>query len=505
MNIAQAKEQIINAMSAYLKKDEFGEYRVPVERQRPVFMIGPPGVGKTAIMEQVAAELGVGLVSYSMTHHTRQSALGLPYITDQDFGGKGYRATEYTMSEIIATIYDLMRRTGHREGILFLDEINCVSETLAPCMLQFLQFKIFGQHRVPPGWIVVTAGNPPEYNKSVRDFDIVTWDRLKRVDVEPDYEVWRAYALLKGVHPSVTSYLAARRKDFYKVESGAAGKRFVTPRGWDDLSEMIRLYEEMNLTVDAKLVGQYLQDERTARDFSIYYDLFRKYRGDYQIDSILAGAPSEAIILRAENAALDERLALLGLMLDAVSMGARQVREREDVLDELMASIKRLNGELNAGIEPAKALEAESLSRRQGLEAGREARSVSPAAARVLRRTIEGLDSLIPATLAAPSFEATKGGWRLFFDGQLESLKGEVAGSLKSLANVFSFCERAFGEGDEILILVAELTVNYHTARLIGRHGCEAYARHASELKFHERQKDLSDRVAKIDWDLWKF
>ena len=178
MNIAEAKEQIKDAMTAYFTKDEFGAYRIPVEKQRPIFMIGPPGVGKTAVMEQVAAELGVGLVSYSMTHHTRQSALGLPYITTREFGGEKYQVSEYTMSEIIGSVYRLMEETGVREGILFLDEINCVSETLAPCMLQFLQYKVFGQHRVPAGWIVVTAGNPPEYNKSVREFDIVTWDRL---------------------------------------------------------------------------------------------------------------------------------------------------------------------------------------------------------------------------------------------------------------------------------------------------------------------------------------
>ena len=85
MNIAQAKQQIKSAMTAYFSKDEFGGYRIPIEKQRPVFMIGPPGIGKTAIMEQIAAELGVGLVSYSMTHHTRQSALGLPYITEKEY------------------------------------------------------------------------------------------------------------------------------------------------------------------------------------------------------------------------------------------------------------------------------------------------------------------------------------------------------------------------------------------------------------------------------------
>lgn len=80
MNIKQAKEQIQNAITAYFTKDDFGNYILPVERQRPIFLMGPPGIGKTAIMEQIASEMGVGLVSYSMTHHTRQSALGLPFI-----------------------------------------------------------------------------------------------------------------------------------------------------------------------------------------------------------------------------------------------------------------------------------------------------------------------------------------------------------------------------------------------------------------------------------------
>lgn len=136
-------------------------------------------------MEQIAQDLDVGFVSYSMTHHTRQSALGLPFIAKKTYDGVEYDVSEYTMSEIIAAVYDAMEATGKREGILFLDEINCVSETLTPAMLQFLQYKIFGRHRVPDGWIVVTAGNPPEYNRTAHDFDIATWDRLKRIDVSP--------------------------------------------------------------------------------------------------------------------------------------------------------------------------------------------------------------------------------------------------------------------------------------------------------------------------------
>ena len=211
MNIRQAKEEIKHTIGAYLKKDETGAYKIPVRRQRPLLLIGPPGVGKTQIMEQIARECEIGLVSYTITHHTRQSAVGLPFIEKKVYSGKEYSVTEYTMSEIIASIYDKMEETGLKEGILFIDEINCVSETLAPTMLQFLQCKMFGNQKIPEGWIIVAAGNPPEYNKSVRDFDVVTLDRIKKIDVDVNYDVWKEYAYQADIHPAVLAYLEIRR------------------------------------------------------------------------------------------------------------------------------------------------------------------------------------------------------------------------------------------------------------------------------------------------------
>ena len=140
MNIAQAKQHVKDTVEAYLAKDDEGMYCIDPSKQRPVFLLGAPGIGKTAIMSQIAQELGIGLVSYSMTHHTRQSALGLPLIVHHNYEGTEYDASEYTMSEIVASVYDYMEQTGVSRGVLFLDDINCVSETLYPSMLQFLQF-----------------------------------------------------------------------------------------------------------------------------------------------------------------------------------------------------------------------------------------------------------------------------------------------------------------------------------------------------------------------------
>ena len=501
MNIKQAKQQIEYAVKAYLTKDEFGEPAIPVERQRPIFLLGAPGIGKTAIMEQIAQELGVALVSYSMTHHTRQSALGLPFIVQKQYGGETYDVSEYTMSEIIASVHACMAASGVKEGILFLDEINCVSETLAPSMLQFLQFKTFGRHRVPQGWVVVTAGNPPEYNNSVREFDIVTWDRLKRIDVEPDYDAWKEYALSRRVHPAVTSYLEIRKGDFYRIESTVDGKRFVTARGWVDLSDMIKLYEQNGFPVDETLIQQYLQNPQVAKGFAVYYDLFNKYRSDYQVEAILAGEATPAVKDRARQARFDERLSLLSLLTDAAGEGMRKTlradRALTDVMTRLRAGKARFAAANGAAAKALLEEQAEAVRREMALR--RQANALSPEDAQARRQAAALLETF---ARELPEHAEDAFGWlgerfaaeSVALSARAEAVKGQ-------LENLFGFCEEVFPEGQELLILVTEFSVNPESARFIGKYGCEAYFRHNRALMFYERRRELSREIAELKLD----
>lgn len=500
MNIKEAKEQIKNAMKVYFSKDDFGNYSIPMEKQRPVFLMGAPGIGKTAVMEQIAQELGVGLVSYSMTHHTRQSALGLPFIVRKTYDGKEYDVSEYTMSEIISSVYDIMEETGLKEGILFLDEINCVSETLAPAMLQFLQFKTFGRHSVPKGWIVVTAGNPPEYNKSVREFDIVTWDRIKRIDVEPDFNAWKEFAYKKGIHPSIMTYLEIKKQDFYKVETTVDGKSFVTARGWDDLSQMITLYEKNQITVDEKLICQYLQHQKIAKNFSIYYDLFNKYRSDYQIDKILDGVFSEEIKNRAKNAKFDERLSLIGLITDAVTSYIKDTIENDETISgifEILKSIKSEASFSNKGI--SELLERHIYNQQDVLEKGKKASSISYEKQRVLLRIISVLEKEKLSISDSDDKETAFNKLKSSFAYMISSAKAQSEISGKKLSNAFKFLEDVFSEGQEILIFVTELTISYYGAKFISKYGCEEYYRHNKELLFYERQQEIIAELENYD------
>lgn len=504
MNIKQAKEYIKNTVKLYLKKDEFGEYRIPAVRQRPVFLLGAPGIGKTAVMEQIAQEMGIALVSYSMTHHTRQSALGLPYIAQKTYESVLYSVSEYTMSEIIASVYNTMEAGGLREGILFLDEINCVSETLAPAMLQFLQHKTFGRHRVPEGWVIVTAGNPPEYNRSVREFDVATLDRLKVMEVEPDYQVWKEYASQRRIHNAVVSYLDLKKDHFYRIETTAKGRSYVTARGWEDLSEILVLHEEEGMPVDGTLISQYLRNDRVAEEFCAYYELYRRYKKEYHISDILKGDFGGAV-RKAGEAAFDERISLLGMLLDAVQGDMKEVMEQAASLTDLKEMLKDIGNlaekEECSGAQILARLEAFSQGRKKLLQSLQSAGALSEADRRKYKSVIKFLQDAyreLQVQGAARAGEAY-GFLKKRYQAEVAEMKCRTEKVQARLRALFSFAEEAFGQGNELLVLLTELTVNSASSRFIALFGSPEYARLSEDMMLARRRDNIQERIAALD------
>ena len=515
MNIRQAKEYIKNSVNIYLKKDEFGEYCIPIVRQRPIFLLGAPGIGKTAIMEQIAQEMGIALVSYSMTHHTRQSALGLPFIAHKSYGGQEYDISEYTMSEIIAAIYETMEESGFREGILFLDEINCVSETLAPAMLQFLQYKIFGRHQVPEGWVIVTAGNPPEYNKSVREFDVVTMDRLKVMEVEADYRTWKEYALERHLHSAVLNFLDLKKEYFYHMEITGKGRSYVTARGWEDLSEILYHYEEESLKADETLVSQYIRNEKIVREFTAYYDLYQKYRKDYQIQEILEGRPPVQAIARAKQAPFDERLSLVGMLLDRVLADMQEVMEQAAYLTDTRALLLAVKNMAAGDVWPEQVtafMEQLEEKKRSQMFALDRAGALSKEERRKHKRVLQFLEQARKAVMAGESGTAREyacygekgGGEKAFalvknqYESAVSAMKKETERVQGELHQLFDFAQESFGEGNEMLILVTELTVSSAGAGFIAAFGSSDYQRFSQELMLSERQDQIQGKIAEL-------
>ncbi|MBE6910014.1 MAG: AAA family ATPase [Ruminococcaceae bacterium] len=487
MNIKEAKIEIANTLKAYLARDEYGNYLIPSIRQRPVLLMGPPGIGKTQIMEQIARENGVGLVSYTITHHTRQSAVGLPFIETRTFAGKEYRVTEYTMSEILASVHQLMERTGLHEGILFLDEINCVSETLSPMLLQFLQCKTFGNQALPEGWLIVAAGNPPEYNKSVRDFDVVTLDRVRRMDVAEDFAVWKEYAQQKGLHGAVISYLDIKKDCFYRMETTADGLQFATARGWEDLSELLYAYESLGLQVDRTVVGEYIQLPRIAKDFANYLQLYYKYQKTYHVDDILNGSWQKITASEFRAAPFDEKISVMGLLLSRLGEASRALRRQDAVTEYLHEALTAFKSRVSS--EPPQAVLTDLIEKQQdALRVAKEAGHLDPETRQLRQRTLTALEPYLVAlrdggvTDGETAMETVRSRF-----GEIVTAQETAAAETGSLFdNSFAFLETAAGEGQELVLFVTELTAGYDTSWFLETYGCEAYFRYNKELLFDE-------------------
>ncbi|MDO4188756.1 MAG: AAA family ATPase [Lachnospiraceae bacterium] len=505
MNIKEAKLYIEDSIKMYLKKDEDGEYRIPIERQRPIFLLGAPGIGKTAIMEQIAADLNIAIVSYSMTHHTRQSALGLPFIAHKEFDGVEYDVSEYTMSEIIASIYDVMRNSDIREGILFLDEINCVSETLAPSMLQFLQYKVFGRHKVPEGWVIVTAGNPPEYNKSVRDFDVVTLDRMKIMEVEADYSTWKEYAKAKELHPAIISFLDINKDYFYSVETTVKGKNYITARGWEDLSEMIKLYEESGLSVKQTLIEQYLRNDKVVREFSAYYDIYKKYQSIYNVNEILSGTINDSIYGKAKSAPLDERMSVMSMLINEVCHRIKENIFYSDVLRDCLVPLKAIKNDSEENNDVSVIVDKLikiTDARRESLLKLESSGALSTKVKKHNKLVINILSECVNVvkTKEYTSSKECFSDIKDIFDSKTALYKDSTVKVKEELHNAFMFVEKAFSDnGNEMLLLMTELTVIDECVIFITKYGSDDYNRHNQDMMLSNKSDDLLKRISDID------
>ena len=438
-------------------------------------------------MEQIARECKVGLVSYTITHHTRQSAVGLPFIKEKTFGQETFSVTEYTMSEIIASVYEKMEKTGLREGILFIDEINCVSETLAPMMLQFLQGKTFGNQKVPEGWVIVTAGNPPEYNKSVREFDVVTLDRIKRIDVQPDFEVWKEYAYEQGIHPAVISYLELRRKNFYRMENTVDGRIFATARGWEDLSRLIQVYETLDKEVDREVVYQYIQHPMIAKDFAAYLALYNKYKTDYAVEDLLQGKWTSITLGKIRNASLDEHLSIVGLLNGKLSQLFADCYFMDAYVTKLYGYMTEYRDNL-----PEMTLESIYKKAENDFQTAKKSELLTKNEEKVFIRTVDFFENEISEK---DTYEQTK----IAFTAEADSLETQIEYTSQMLQNVFDFMEAAFGDSQEMVAFITELNANYYSLWFIRENGSDQYYRHNKGLLFDNRQKQILGQMEELE------
>ena len=296
----------------------------------------------------------------------------------------------------------------------------------------------------------------------MRDFDVVTLDRVKHITVEEDFTVWKEYALRKGLHGAVVSYIDLKKENFYRIENSAEGMQFVTARGWEDLSEILYAYEALGIVPDMELAVQYLQMPSIARDFSNYYSLYTRYRQVYHIDDILHGQVPRVSVSEFRAAPFDEKLAVMGLLLSRLGEAARETRRQDSLtkaLHEGLLCVRSRLPELPAeSLRDLVAIRHTAL--RRAISAGREEREK-----KTLSQTeINRLEEYTKAVEDIPESEKQMDALRALFaedTARRKSLSDETGLMFDS---AFSFLEDAVGQSQELVLFVTEITAGYDTS-----------------------------------------
>ena len=342
----------------------------------------------------------------------------------------------------------------------------------------------------------MAAGNPPEYNKSVRDFDVVTLDRVKRIDVEEDYGVWKEYARRKNLHGAILSYLDIKKDNFYRIENTADGLQFATARGWEDLSELLYAYETLGIRADREVVGQYIQMPRIAKDFANYLEMFYKYQKTYHVEGILSGTWENITVLELREAPFDEKLSVMGLVLSRLSEEARNTRRQDALTDALHTSLTEFREKI-ADAPPLTVLDQLLWKRRTAMKQAKEAGQLDKESRDLKQREINVLEDYrqrLDREAVAPegAMDAVRG----WFGEEVERRKAMAMETKDMFDNAFRFLETTFGDSQELVIFVTEITAGYDTSWFVEQFGCDAYFRHNRELLFDSTRHRIREEIA---------
>ena len=310
-------------------------------------------------------------------------------------------------------------------------------------------------------------------------------------------DVWKEYAYKQGIHSAVISYLELRKQNFYRIETTVDGKAFATARGWEDLSQLIQTYEVLGKTIDRDVIAQYIQHKMIAKDFANYLELFYKYRKDYGVEDILEGKWNTATLQKIKAAPFDEHLSVVSL-LNGKASEMFQKSFLEDsyvskVYEYLLIYKENLGSMRPEDIWHQAERDHQEQIRKELLNYTEEI--VMKKAVAALEKFAKQSQDNILENNSEEQFEQVKE----MFGELVQSRENLIELTSEMLTHIFDFMEAAFGESQEMVVLITELNANSYAVWFIKENGCDQYYRYNKGLLFDERQQAIVQEMDAVE------
>ena len=214
-----------------VNQEELSDILFTVAPTRPVFIWGAPGIGKSALVEKFADDVGMECVSLLGSQLAPEDIIGIPRITDE--------VSEFLPPKMIAR---------KEPCVLFLDELNACSQEVQKAFYSLIYERRIGEYHLPEGSVVIGAGNRMQDNAIVKTMSSALINRMFHVQLKVNAEKWLDWAYTEGIHPWITEYITIRPEHLFSTPPKIE-EPFSTPRSWHMLSDLLKEYEKSTGTV----------------------------------------------------------------------------------------------------------------------------------------------------------------------------------------------------------------------------------------------------------------
>ncbi len=232
-----AKKPQTRAETLALKPSEVSQvihHFATMKKQRSLFIWGPPGISKSSVIAQKAAELGYDFVDIRLSQMDPTDLRGIPHPEERidEKTGKTVKGMAWSAPLVLP-------RDPNAKAIILLDEFNSAAPSVQAGAYQLILDRKLGEYTVPAKCVIIAAGNR-ENDKGIT-FRMPTpiANRFVHIEMRSDFDDWQRWALGAAVDQTVVGYVTAFKHELFAFDANSASRGFATPRSWEMVSDMM--------------------------------------------------------------------------------------------------------------------------------------------------------------------------------------------------------------------------------------------------------------------------
>ena len=210
-------------------------------KQRPIFIWGPPGIGKSDIVSQISEDIDAYMIDVRLSLWEPTDIKGVPY----------YAANDNTMKWAPpAELPDAKMAKKYKKIVLFLDEMNSAAPAVQAAAYQLILNRRVGTYKLPDNVLIVAAGNREADKGVTYRMPAPLANRFVHLELKVDFDDWFSWAVKNNIHEDVVGYLTFAKKDLYDFDPKSPSRSFATPRSWSFVSELLEDDDDEATTTD---------------------------------------------------------------------------------------------------------------------------------------------------------------------------------------------------------------------------------------------------------------